>query len=207
MKLYSHSGMCSLSPHIILRESGLDFTLITVDLQTQKTEQHEDYLKINSKGQVPALQLDDGTVLTEGVAIVQYLADLKPDRQLLAPAGSLTRYQTLAWLNFIATELHKRFDPLFRPGVPEEYRIMVREQLQQKLGWVNGELRGKHWLMGLRFSVADAYLYTIMRWVKHIRLDISGLAELEEWYQRVEERPAVRAALETEGLKTQGLNT
>lgn len=206
MKLYCHSGMCSLSPHIILRESGLDFTLITVDLQTQKTEQHEDYLKINSKGQVPALQLDDGTVLTEGVAIVQYLADLKPDRQLLAPAGSLTRYQTLAWLNFIATELHKRFDPLFRSGVPEEYRMVVREQLLQKLSWVNGELRGKHWLMGLRFSVADAYLYTIMRWVKHIRLEISGLAELEDWYQRVEERPAVMAALAAEGLKTQRLN-
>ena len=206
MKLYCHSGMCSLAPHIVLRESGLDFTLISVDLQTQQTEQHEDYLRINSKGQVPALQLDDGTVLTEAVAIVQYLADLKPDRQLLAPAGSLTRYQTLAWLNFIAAELHKRFEPLYHSGVPEEYRLMVREQLQQKLNWVNGELKGKHWLMGLRFSVADAYLYTIMRWAKETGLDFSGMAGLENWYQQVEERPAVIAALEAEGLKTERQN-
>ncbi|KGT91587.1 glutathione S-transferase [Erwinia typographi] len=200
MKLYFKPGACSLSPHIVLLESGLDFTLVRVDLQSKKTEQQEDYLSINSKGQVPALQLDDGTVLSEGPAIVQYIADLKPDRQLLAPVGSLTRYQTLAWLNFVATELHKTFSPLFGSTTPEEYKAQLREKLRQKFSWANNELIGRHWLMGLRFSVADAYLFTVMRWAKAIRLDLAGLDQLEAWYARVAERPAVVEALKAEGL-------
>lgn len=200
MKLYFKPGACSLSPHIVLLESGLDFTLVRVDLQSKKTEQQEDYLSINSKGQVPALQLDDGTVLSEGPAIVQYIADLKPDRQLLAPVGSLTRYQTLAWLNFVATELHKTFSPLFGSATPEEYKAQLREKLRQKFSWANNELNGRHWLMGLRFSVADAYLFTVMRWAKAIRLDLTGLDQLEAWYARVAERPAVVEALKAEGL-------
>lgn len=200
MKLYFKPGACSLSPHIVLLESGLDFTLVRVDLQSKKTEQQEDYLSINSKGQVPALQLDDGTVLSEGPAIVQYIADLKPDRQLLAPVGSLTRYQTLAWLNFVATELHKTFSPLFGSATPEEYKVQLREKLRQKFSWANNELSGRHWLMGLRFSVADAYLFTVMRWAKAIRLDLTGLDQLEAWYARVAERPAVVEALKAEGL-------
>lgn len=200
MKLYYKPGACSLSPHIILQESGLDFTLVSVDLQSKKTEEHEDYLLTNPKGQVPALLLDDGTVLTEGVAIVQYLADLKPDRHLLAPTGCLTRYQTLEWLNFIATELHKTFSPLFGSATPEAYKTQLREKLQGKFSWVNQQLEGKQWLTGMKFSVADAYLFTIMRWAKAIKLDLSEFNELEDWFKRVAERPAVIAALKAEGL-------
>lgn len=200
MKLFSKPGACSLSPHIVLRESGFDFTLVTVDTQSKKTEQDEDYLLINPKGQVPALQLDDGSVLTEGVAIVQYLADLKPDRQLLAPSGSLTRYHTLEWLNFIATELHKGFSPLFRPTTPEEYKAIAREQLEQKFHYVNTELKEKQWLMGLRFTVADAYLFTVTRWAHTLRLNLSELEALNAWFERVATRPAVAAALSAEGL-------
>lgn len=200
MKLYCKSGACSLSPHIVLRETGLDFTLVNVDLKAKTTEQGEDYLLINPKGQVPALELNDGSVLTEGVAIVQYLADLKSDRQLLAPAGSLTRYHTLEWLNFIATELHKGFSPLFRPTTPEEVKTLAREQLLQKFQYVNNELKEKQWLLGLRFTVADAYLFTVTRWAHAIKLDLSGLYALNEWFERVAARPAVAAALKAEGL-------
>lgn len=200
MKLYCKSGACSLSPHIVLRETGLDFTLVNVDLKAKTTEQGEDYLLINPKGQVPALELNDGSVLTEGVAIVQYLADLKSDRQLLAPAGSLTRYHTLAWLNYIATELHKGFSPLFRATTPEDFKILAREQLLQKFHYVNNELKEKQWLMGLRFTVADAYLFTVTRWAHALGLDISGLSALSEWFERVAARPAVAAALKAEGL-------
>ena len=200
MKLYCKSGACSLSPHIVLRETGLDFTLVNVDLKAKTTEQGEDYLLINPKGQVPALELNDGSVLTEGVAIVQYLADLKSDRQLLAPAGSLTRYHTLEWLNFIATELHKGFSPLFRPTTPEEVKTLAREQLLQKFQYVNNELKEKQWLLGLRFTVADAYLFTVTRWAHAIKLDLSGLSALNDWFERVAARPAVAAALKAEGL-------
>ena len=200
MKLFSKAGACSLSPHIILRECGLDFTQVNVDLAAKKTERGEDYLQINPKGQVPALELDDGTLLTEGPAIVQYLADLKPDRQLLAPSGSLTRYQTLAWLNYIATELHKGFSPLFRADTPEEIKAQQRQQLAGKFRYVNDELQNKQWLMGSRFTVADAYLFVVSRWAKAVKLDLSNLEALTEWQARVAERPAVVAALEAEGL-------
>lgn len=200
MKLFYKPGACSLSPHIILRETGIDFTLVTVDLQTKKTEQGEDYLQINPKGQVPALLLDDGTLLTEGVAIVQYLADLKSDRHLLAPCGSLTRYHTLAWLNYVATELHKGFTPLFRPGTKDEDKALTREELEKKFSYVNEELNDKQWLMGGRFTVADAYLFTVTRWAHAMKLDLSGLDALNGWFDRVAERPAVAAALKAEGL-------
>lgn len=200
MKLYYKPGACSLSPHIILRESGLDFSLVKVDLATKRTENGDNYLDINPKGQVPALQLDDSTMLTEGVAIVQYIADKVPDRQLLAPAGSLTRYHTLEWLNYIATELHKGFTPLFRPGTPEEYQTMARETLEQKLQYVDEELNGKQWLMGLRFTIADAYLFTVLRWAFAVKLDVSGLKNIAQFMARMEERPAVKAALASEGL-------
>lgn len=200
MKLYYKPGACSLSPHIVLRESGLDFTLVKVDLATKRTESGDNYLDINPKGQVPALQLDDSTMLTEGVAIVQYIADKVPDRQLLAPAGSLTRYHTLEWLNFIATELHKGFTPLFRPNTPEEYKVIARETLEHKLGYVDDELNGKQWLMGLRFTIADAYLFTVLRWALAVKLDISELKNIAQFMARMEERPAVKAALAAEGL-------
>ncbi|WP_165446264.1 glutathione transferase GstA [[Erwinia] mediterraneensis] len=200
MKLYCKAGACSLSPHIVMRECGLDFTLVNVDLMNKKTEQGADYLQINPKGQVPALQLDDGTILTEGVAIVQYLADQKPDRHLLAATGSLTRYHTLEWLSFTGSELHKTFAPLFKSTTPEEYKPQLRQQLEARFRYVNDALQDKQWLMGLRFSVADAYLYVMTRWAKALQLDLSGLEALETWYNRVTERPAVQAALKAEGL-------
>ncbi|MCX8956093.1 glutathione transferase GstA [Erwinia psidii] len=200
MKLYFKPGACSLSPHIVLRETGVDFTLIKVDLQSKMTEQNENFLLINPKGQVPTLQFDDGRILTEGVAIVQYLADCKPDRQLLAPVGSPTRYQTLEWLSFIATELHKTFTPLFRPGTPDEFRAMLRGQLEQKFGWVEQQMQDKQWLTGMHFTVADAYLFTVMRWAKALELDLSAMKKLEVWFNHVAARPAVAEALKAEGV-------
>ena len=200
MKLYCKPGACSLSPHIVALECGLDFTQVNVDLQKKVTEQGEDYWQINPKGQVPALQFDDGSILTEGVAIVQYLADLKPDRHLLAPTGSLTRYHTLEWLSFVSSELHKSFSPLFRPDTPEEYKTIARAQLEKKYQQVNEALQDKQWLLGLRFTVADVYLFVVTRWAKAIKLDLAGLNALEAWFNRVAERPAVQAALKAEGL-------
>lgn len=200
MKLYCKPGACSLSPHIVALECGLDFTQVNVDLQKKVTEQGEDYWQINPKGQVPALQFDDGSILTEGVAIVQYLADLKPDRNLLAPTGSLTRYHTLEWLSFVSSELHKSFSPLFRPDTPEEYKTIARAQLEKKYQQVNEALQDKQWLLGLRFTVADVYLFVVTRWAKAIKLDLAGLDALDAWFSRVAERPAVQAALKAEGL-------
>ncbi|PLR19870.1 glutathione transferase GstA [Pantoea endophytica] len=200
MKLYCKPGACSLSPHIVALECGLDFTQVNVDLQKKVTEQGEDYWQINPKGQVPALQFDDGSILTEGVAIVQYLADLKPDRHLLAPTGSLTRYHTLEWLSFVSSELHKSFSPLFRPDTPEEYKTIARAQLEKKYQQVNEALQDKQWLLGLRFTVADVYLFVVTRWAKAIKLDLAGLDALEAWFNRVAERPVVQAALKAEGL-------
>ncbi|AXF75937.1 glutathione transferase GstA [Erwinia tracheiphila] len=200
MKLYYKPGACSLSPHIVLRETGIDFTLIKVDLQNKKTEQEEDFLLVNPKGQVPTLQFDDGSILTEGVAIVQYLADCKPDRQLLAPVGSPARYHTIEWLNFIATELHKGFAPLFRPDTPEELKAGLRNQLAQKFSWVEDQLQDKQWLTGSHFTVADAYLFTVLRWAAVVGLDLSAHTSLNTWSDRVAERPAVSEALKAEGI-------
>lgn len=200
MKLFYKPGACSLASHITLRESGKDFTLDGVDLMKKRLENGDDFFAINPKGQVPALLLDDGTLLTEGVAIVQYLADQKPDRNLLAPTGSLTRYHTLEWLSFVSSELHKTFSPLFRPDTPEEYKAIARAQLEKKYQVVNEALQDKQWLMGLRFTVADAYLFVVTRWAKAIKLNLEGLDALEAWFARVAERPAVQAALKAEGL-------
>ncbi|AYN26226.1 MULTISPECIES: glutathione transferase GstA [Buttiauxella] len=200
MKLYYKAGACSLSPHIILRETGIDFSLVKVDLAAKKTEAGDDYLEVNAKGQVPALLLDDGSLLTEGVAIVQYLADKVPDRQLLAPAGSMTRYHTLEWLNYIATELHKGFSPLFNPATPDEYKTIARAALEKKFKYVDEELNDKQWLMGLRFSVADAYLFTVLRWANAVKLNLEGLSNIEAFMERMKARPAVAAALTAEGI-------
>lgn len=200
MKLYYKAGACSLSPHIILRETGIDFSLVKVDLASKRTEAGDNYLEINARGQVPALVLDDGSLLTEGVAIVQYLADKVPDRQLLAPAGSMTRYHTLEWLNYIATELHKGFSPLFNPATPDEFRTLTRKALEKKLQYVNDELNDKQWLMGLRFSVADAYLFTVLRWAYAVKLEMNGLSNIEAFMERMKARPSVEAALAAEGI-------
>ncbi|ORJ25211.1 glutathione transferase GstA [Rouxiella badensis] len=201
MKLYYKAGACSLSPHIVLREAGLDFTIVKVDLVTKKTEQGEDFYHINPKGQVPTLVLDDGTVLTEGAVVVQYIADQKPDRQLLPEFGSLARYHALEWLNYIATEIHRSISPLFNPKTPDEYKFMTREALHKKLAYLNTSLKDKQFLLGNRFSVADAYLFTMMRWAKALKFDLSSLPDLNSYIERVAARSAVDAALVAEGLK------
>ncbi len=200
MKLFCKPGACSLAAHIVLRECGLDFTVVNVDLPRQQTESGEDYQQINRKGNVPALQLDDGSVLTEAAVIMHYLADLKADRQLLAPAGSMTRYHTLAWLNYIATELHKSFSPLFQHETPDACQALLRTQLEARFRYVDEQLREKQWLMGLRFTVADAYLFVMTRWAKALKLEIDQLTDLQNWFTRVAQRPAVIAALKAEGL-------
>lgn len=201
MKLYYKAGACSLSPHIILREAGLDFSIVRVDLATKKTENGDDFLAVNPKGQIPTLELSDGSILTEGVAIVQYLADQKPDRQLLPEVGTLARYHALEWLNYIATELHKGFSPLFNPKTPEEFKVLTREALAKKFAYVNDSLKGHQFLLGSRFSVADAYLFTVMGWAKALKFDLSALSDLNSYLDRVAARPAVDAALVAEGLK------
>ncbi|AHK21378.1 glutathione transferase GstA [Yersinia similis] len=201
MKLFYKSGACSLSPHIVLREAGLDFSIERVDLVTKKTETGADYLSINPKGQVPALVLDDGSLLTEGVAIVQYLADKVPDRHLIAPSGTLSRYHAIEWLNFIATELHKGFSPLFNPNTPDEYKTIVRERLDKQFSYVDSVLAKHDYLPGKKFSVADAYLFTVSRWANALNIHITERSHLDQYMARVAERPAVKAALAAEDIK------
>ncbi|CAI0873168.1 glutathione transferase GstA [Serratia quinivorans] len=201
MKLFYKAGACSLSPHIVLREAGLDFTAEKVDLALKKTESGADYLTINPKGQVPALLLDDGSLLTEGVAIVQYLADRVPDRGLIPAAGTLSRYHAIEWLNFIATELHKGFSPLFNPKTPDEYKTIAREKLDKQFDYLDSVLAKQHFLLGNKFSVADAYLFTVMRWAIALQFDIKKRTQLAAYFDRVAARPAVDATLNAEGLK------
>ncbi|WP_318389372.1 glutathione transferase GstA [Enterobacter sp.] len=200
MKLFYKQGACSLAPHIILRETGKDFTLESVDLMKKRLADDSDYFAINPKGQIPALLLDEGTLVTEAVVIMQYLADSAPESQLLAPTGDLARYKTLEWLNFIATELHKGFTPLFRPDTPEDYKPVVRATLEKKLHFVNDALNGKSWVAGEHFTIADAYLYNVLRWARAVKLEMSELANIEPYMARVSARPAVAAALAAEGL-------
>ena len=200
MKLYYKSGACSLSPHIVLREAGLAFELVPVDLAAKKTASGDDYLAINPKGYVPALVLDDGEVLTEGPAIIQYLADRVPDKGLAPRAGTMARYKLQEWLNLIASELHKGFGQFFNPQLPEAWKPIAKALLGRRLEVVARALEGKDYLMGQTFSVADAYLFTILRWAPRIDLDLSPWPVLAAYVERVSARPAVRAAMLTEGL-------
>ena len=185
MKLFYKPGACSLASHITLRESGKDFTLDGVDLMKKRLENGDDFFAVNPKGQVPALLLDDGTLLTEGVAIMQYLADTVPDRQLLAPTSSLSRYKTIEWLNYIATELHKGFTPLFRPDTPEDFKPTVRALLEKKMQYVNDALQDNQWICGSRFSIADAYLFTVLRWAYAVKLNMAGLSNIDAYMARM----------------------
>ncbi|WP_370557559.1 glutathione transferase GstA [Edwardsiella tarda] len=200
MKLFYKSGACSLSPHIVLREAGLDFTIESVDLANKRTEHGGDYLQINPKGQVPALLLDDGTLLTEGVAIVQYLADRVPDRKLIPPAETMARYHAIEWLNYIATELHKGFGPLFNPRLSDENKAVARAGLEKQFHYLDTALGERPYLLGQDFSVADAYLFTILCWAKAMHFDLSQWPTLAAYMARIAARPAVVATLSAEGL-------
>jgi len=201
MKLYFSPGACSLSPHIVLREAGLAFDLEQVDLKEKKTKAGADYWPINPKGQVPVLQLDSGDRLTEGPAIVQYVADQKPATGLAPAAGSLPRYKLQEWLNYITSELHKSIGALFSPVTPDAYKQLVtKEQLPNKFAYVDQQLAGKQYLLGDNFSVADAYLFTVLNWTNFLKIDISGHANLKAYMARVAARPKVQEALKAEGL-------
>lgn len=200
MKLYLKPGACSLSPHIVLEEAGLKYDTEVVDLQTKVTTSGADYWKINPKGYVPALQLDNGEVITEGPAIIQYLADQVPGKKLAPANGTIERYKLQAWLTFIGTEIHKTFSPFFNPATPAEWKAMCRANLERRFGYVAEQLAGKDYLMGADFSVADAYLFTVMGWAKYIELDLSQWPALAAYQARVAARPAVVAAMTAEGL-------
>ena len=203
MKLYYSPGACSLSPHIALHEAGLAFEPVLASTKSHKLQDGTDYYGINPLGYVPLLELDDGTRLREGPAIVQYIADLAPDKNLAPANGTLQRYRLQEWLTFIGTEIHKTFSPLFSPATPEDYKPLAKEKLASRLKWVDGQLEGKQYLMGEHFSVADGYLFTVTNWAKPTGVDISGLPNLLAYRERVAARPAVQAAMKAEGLGKQ----
>lgn len=200
MKLYYSPGACSLSPHIALHEAGLSFQAIAAPTKTHKLPDGTDYYSINPLGYVPLLELDDGTRLTEGPAIVQYIADQVPAKKLAPPAGTMARYRLQEWLNFITSELHKGFSPLFNPAVPEDAKPVFRAKLVERFKWVDSQLAGKNYLMGDEFSVADAYLFTVAGWSGYVGVDIGGLANLGAFMARMKARPAVQEAMKAEGL-------
>jgi len=198
MKLYYAPDTCSLSSHIVLRELGLSFELVKVDIRAKRTADGRDFLDINPKGYVAALELDDGNVLTEGPAIVQYLADLHPARGLAPAAGTLQRARLQEWLNFITSELHAGLGPLFNPSLPEDARVYFREKLSRRLDYLQGILAGQDHLMGDAFSVADAYLFTVLGWCEYVGIDIARWPALPAYVARVGARPAVQDALRAE---------
>jgi glutathione S-transferase len=200
MKLFYSPGACSLSPHIALREAGIPFTMHKVDLKAKKVESGEDYTGVNGKGYVPALQLDNGQTLTEGPAIVQYIADQKPASGLAPPAGTMERYKLQEWLNFVSSELHKAMGSFFNPAQTPEWKEAVKVTLSRRLDWLAKQLDGKQYLMGDKFSVADAYLFTVLGWAKHTGFDLSKWPAIEQYEARVGARPKVVEAMKAEGL-------
>lgn len=200
MKLYFAPGACSVSPHIVLRESGLPFEIEQVNLAEKKTKDGGDWFAVSPKGQVPVLKLDDGNILTEGAVIVQYVADKAPQSGLIPPAGTMERYRVQEWLNFIASELHKNFGPMLRPTTPEAYRESNMQTLARKFGDLEKHLKGKQYLMGDKFTVADAYAYTILRWAPRAKIDLAPWPTVAAYAERVANRPKVKEALAAEGL-------
>jgi glutathione S-transferase len=198
MRLYFSPGACSLAPHIVIREAGLDVGLERVNLAEKKTQDGHDYLAINPQGSVPALELDDGAVLTENAAVLQYLASLAPNAGL-APQEGMAHWRLLETLNFIATELHKGFSPLFHKPTPEAREAVIK-QLQSRLSLLQGKLGDNPFLLGDRFTIADAYAFVVLRWAERFRIDVSGLPRLTDYFERLLARHSVRRALEEEGL-------
>ena len=200
MKLYYSNGACSMAPHIVLRESGLPFDLVRASTKTHQLDDGTDYYTINDKGSVPVLELDNGERLTEGPAIVQYIADQVPAMNLAPANGTMPRYRLQEWLNFITSELHKTYAPLFRPTTPEEYKVISKEGLVNKYALVDKWLTGKNYTMGDTFSVADAYLFTVTSWAAHVGLDLSQFKNVGAFMARMSARPKVQETLVAEGL-------
>ena len=200
MKLFYMPGACSLAPHIVASEAGIDVELIKVDGKTKTTETAENFLATNPHGYVPALVLPDGELLTEASVVVQYLADQKPETGLMPAAGSMARYRVQQWLAFVSTELHKAFGVFFKPNTPEATKEINREHLAKRLAYVDGKLDGRSYLTGDAFTAADAYLWTILGWAKHVGIDLSSFANIQRYLGAVAARPAVQKALRAEGL-------
>jgi len=200
MKLYYSPGACSLSPHIVLLEAGLPYDLVKVDLRAKKLENGDDYLKVNPKGQVPALALDSGELVTEGPVIVQMLADKAPAKNLAPPRDSAERYKLQEWLNYITAELHKNIGPLFSPVLSDDAKAFFKDRAMGKFKYLDGQLAGRDYLMGKQFTVADAYLFVMLSWAELMKFDLSGLSNLMAYKARVAARPKVQEALTKEGL-------
>jgi glutathione S-transferase len=198
MKLYLTPHACSLAVDIVAHELGIPLDLEWVDVRAKRLRDGSDYFAVNPKGQVPTLSLPDGQYLTEGPVIVQYLADLRPASGLLASVTTLERYRVLEWLNFIGTELHKGFTPLFRATTPAEYRLIARQNLEGRLQWLNDQLADRDFLTGPTFTVADAYCYTIVMWTKLHDIDLAPWPHLKAYVARIASRPSVRAAEQAE---------
>jgi glutathione S-transferase len=200
MKLYFSPGACSLSPHIVLLEAGLPYDLEKVDLRAKKLESGDDYLKINPKGQVPAVALDNGELVTEGPVIVQMIADKVPAKNLAPARDTAERYKLQEWLNYITGELHKNIGPMFSPVLSDDAKAFFKERAMGKFRYLDGKLAGHDYLMGKQFTVADAYLYVMLRWAEGMKFDLSGLPNLMAYKARVAARPKVQEALVKEGL-------
>ena len=201
MKLYYSPGACSLSPHIALLETGLPYDLVRVDLRAKKLENGDDFLNVNPKGQVPALALDSGELVTEGPVIVQMIADKAAGKNLVPARDSAERYKLLEWLNFITTELHKNLGPMFSPVLSDDAKAFFKDRVMGKLKYVDGQLAGRNYLLGDQFTVADGYLFTMLFWSEdRLKFDLSGLPNLAAYKARVAARPKVQEALTKEGL-------
>lgn len=200
MKLYFYPGACSMAPHIVLREAGFSFDLDKVDFATRKTGSGEDYGKINPKGYVPAVKLDDGQVFTEVGVIIQYLADQKPESGLAPKAGTMERYRLMEWLNFVATEIHKQFSPFFNPKTPPEWKENQINLLGRRFDYLESHFAAYPYLLGDQFTVADAYLFTVLNWTHLHKIDLGKWPKLKEYLARIAARPAVKETMKAEGL-------
>lgn len=201
MKLYFSRGACSLAPHIVLIQLGLPFTAEHVSLRTKMTKDGLDYRSVNPKGQLPALELDDGRVLTENAAVLQYLADQAPESGLAPAAGTFARYQLMEWLSYLSTEVHKRFSPMFMPGSTEQAREAAWASLAGPLTFLAGKVDGERYLMGAQFTVADAYLFAILNWIGFAKFTMNDWPSLHAYHARVAALPAVQEAMRREGLQ------
>jgi glutathione S-transferase len=200
MKLYYSPGACSLSPHIALLEAGLPYELVRVDVRAKKLENGDDFLQVNPKGQVPALRLDSGELVTEGPVIVQMIADRAAGKNLAPGRDSAERYKLLEWLNFITTELHKNFSPVFAPVLSDDTKAFFKDRLMGKFKYLDGQLAGHDYLLGNQFTVADGYLFTMLTWADRMKFDLSALPNLVAYKARIAARPKVQEALTKEGL-------
>ena len=200
MKLYYSPGACSLSPHIALLEAGLPYDLVKVDVRAKKLENGDDYLQVNPKGQVPALGLDNGEIMTEGPVIVQMIADKAAAKNLAPARDSAERYKLQEWLNFITTELHKNFGPMFSPVLADDAKAFFKDRVMAKFKYIDSQLPGRDYLMGKQFTVADGYLFTMLSWAERMKFDLTALPNLLAYKARVAARPMVQQALTKEGL-------